>query len=57
MSEVFHKDGGCVGDVPCRVAGAVHVEDVDRGFERGKRETQLFRDRDVDEGGVCTTVE
>ena len=46
-----------MGDVPCRVAGAVYIEDLNRGVKRGKRETQPFSDRDVDEGGICTAVE
>ena len=46
-----------MGDIPCHVAGAVHIEDVNRRVERGKQETQPFGDRDVDEGGVCAAVE
>ena len=57
MSEVFHKDGCHMSDVPCRVAGTINVEDTDGSVERGERKTQPFSDRDVNEGGVCATVE
>ena len=46
-----------MSNVPCRVVGTVNVEDADGRVKGGKRETQPFGDRDVDEGGVCTAVE
>ena len=46
-----------MSDVPCRVAGTIYVKDPNGGVERGKRETQPFSDRDVNEGGVCAAVE
>ena len=56
MSEVLHKNGHRMSDVSCRVAGAVYVENTDRGIKQGKREAQPFSDGEVDEGGVCATV-